>query len=259
MTRFPSPNIANLQALDPSGLILTDPVEHSEESACQDDRDTESPQAKPNTQVESERVAVGASNPEEAEVKIWVERAKAQDHEAFENLVSHFQDKVWRRAMYRLRDHDEAYDLTQEVFLVCYRKIHQFRGESKFWTWLGRIIDNLAINRGSWLRRRGKGRTYSLDAGPSTDPDGPKGWDPPDPGADPRRRAEASQAVEHLNENLEALSPEHREILLLRFAEDLSYEEIADSLRISAGTVKSRISRARAELRSLMAEFLDNP
>lgn len=195
---------------------------------------------------------------EEQEIARLVSLAQDGDTEAFEQLVRIFQDRVFRRAMYRLRDEDEANDLAQEVFLTCFRKIHQFRGESKFWTWLCRIVDNLAINRISWLKRRGKDRTYSLEAGPSPNEEDTRSWDPADTAADPRREVEGREAVENLNRCLSQLSPEHREILLLRFSEQLSYDEIARTLNISDGTVKSRISRARAELRSLMSEYLDN-
>lgn len=204
-----------------------------------------------------ERSAPRTSPEEEQEIVRLVAAAQDGDTAAFEELVRVFQDRVWRRAMYRLRDEDEANDLAQEVFLTCFRKIHQFRGEAKFWTWLCRIVDNLAINRISWLKRRGKDRTYSLDAGPSPDEDDTRRWDPADTGADPRREVEGREAVENLNRCMSQLSEEHREILLLRFAEQLSYDEIARTLEISDGTVKSRISRARAELRSLMAEYLD--
>lgn len=185
-----------------------------------------------------------------------IARAQSGDRSAFETLILAYQDRVWRRALYRLGDHDEAYDLAQEVFLTCFRKIDQFRGESKFWTWLARIVDNHVKNRHSWLERRGRSKTFSLDRPPGGDSEEAQAWDPPDPAAGPRRQAENQEAIDALNRNLERLSPDHREILLLRFADGLAYEEIAESLQISIGTVKSRINRARAELKARMEEFL---
>ena len=172
-------------------------------------------------------------------------------------MILHFQDRVWRRALYRLRDHEEASDLAQEVFLICFRKIHQFRGESRFWTWLCRIVDNQVINRQGWLHRRGKGRTYSLDNPVGNQGEETPGWDPPDLGASPRRQAESRQSMEILGRCLNELSDDHREILLLRFADDLSYEEIAETLEASLGTVKSRLNRARAELRAAAGPLLE--
>lgn len=198
-----------------------------------------------------------AGSAELPEVTQWVKEAQDGNREAFELLIGHFQDRVWRRALYRIGDREEAFDVAQEVFIICFRKIGQFRGESKFWTWLCRVVDTQVINRQGWLKRRGKGRTYSLDA--PMDPNEADGssWDPPDSAADPRRRAAGNEAVDALNENLAEMSPEHREIVLLRFADGLSYEEIAETLQLTLGTVKSRINRARGELRGLMGDYLD--
>lgn len=195
-------------------------------------------------------------DPSEA-VPRWVEQAQGGDGEAFERLVVHFQDRVWRRALYRIGDHEEAYDVAQEVFVLCFRKIHQFRGESKFWTWLCRIVDNQVKNRQGWLHRRGKGKTFSLDRPLGGDEDDKRRWDPPDPGADPRRQAEGREAMQALQDSLGSLSEAHREIVLLRFSDGLSYEEIGETLELSLGTVKSRINRARAELRDLMGDHLE--
>ncbi|MBI3736729.1 sigma-70 family RNA polymerase sigma factor [Candidatus Sumerlaeota bacterium] len=198
---------------------------------------------------------VHPSTPDDPETLRWIRDAQAGDRDAFEQLILRYQDRVWRRALYRLGDHDEAYDLAQEVFLTCFRKIGQFRGESKFWTWLGRIVDNHVKNRQAWLIRRGSGKTVSLDA-PLAGDDEERTYDPPDPSPGPRRKVENREAMQALMGNLSRLSPDHREILLLRFADGLAYEEIAESLQLSLGTVKSRINRARAELRELMEDFL---
>lgn len=199
----------------------------------------------------------GGLSRDDPEVTAWIALAKTGDREAFDRLILHYQDRVWRRALYRLGDHEEAYDLAQEVFLTCFRKLHQFRGDSKFWTWLGRITDNHVKNRYAWLKRRGKDRTFSLDAPLAEGEDAPPGWDPPDPGAGPRKTAEDREGMETLNRGLARLSPDHREVLLLRFADGLAYEEIAEGLGISLGTVKSRINRARADLRENMRDFLE--
>ena len=194
---------------------------------------------------------------DDPEIVQWIHEAQAGDRDAFEKLFTHYQDRVWRRALYRLGDHDEAYDLAQEVLLTCFRKIEQFRGESKFWTWLARIIDNHVKNRLAWMSRRGKGKTFSLNA-----PMGPEGEETfefvlADAAPGPAREVENQEAMEVLNKNLQLLSADHREILLLRFADELSYEEISEAMNVSLGTVKSRINRARAELRTLMEDYLD--
>lgn len=219
-------------------------------------REQTDPTACPKSKVE-EGDAPSPASGDTDEIAGWVGAAQRGDRDAFENLVRHFQDRVWRRALYRLKDHEEAYDLAQEVFLLCFRKIHQFRGEAKFWTWLCRIVDNQVKNRHGWLKRRGKDKTYSLDAPVNNADDEPRGWDPPDPGAGPRQVAQGRESLEALNRNLVLLSDDHREILLLRFSDEQSYEEIADTLELTLGTVKSRINRARAELRALMSDHLE--
>ena len=178
-----------------------------------------------------------------------------------EALLTTFQDRVWRRALYRLGDHDEAWEVVQDVFVICFRKIGQFRGESQFWTWLARVVDNQVKNRLAWWRRRGRSVTFSLEelggGGGASEHDGAeKAWEPPSTEPSPRRQAAARQEVALLEGAMAKLSEERREILLLRFADELSYEEIAESLQISMGTVKSRVSRARADLRQLMKDVL---
>lgn len=199
-----------------------------------------------------------AGGGDDPEILQWIQDARRGDAAAFERLIESHQDRVWRRALYRLGDHDEAADVTQEVLVLCFRKLDQFRGESRFWTWLARIVDNQVKNRRAWLDRRGSGRTFSLDAPPEgAEEDGRGPMEAPDPGPDPRRIAENRESIEALERCLGLLSEDHREVLLMRFSSGLSYEEIAAELELSLGTVKSRINRARAELRTLMAGHLE--
>lgn len=187
-------------------------------------------------------------------VDAWVKAAQGGDRQAMERLIEHFQDRVWRRARYRIGDVDEAWEVSQDVFILCFRKIHQYRGDAPFWAWLGRIVDNQVRNRKGWWRRRRRGLTFSLDELGAGDEDhAPVEF--PDHAPSPREQAAGHEAVEQLESVMEQLSPDHREILLLRFADNLSYEEIAESLSLSLGTVKSRINRARRELRVKMEPF----
>jgi RNA polymerase sigma-70 factor (ECF subfamily) len=193
---------------------------------------------------------------EPPQVRAWVQAAQQGDRRAMEDLLEYFQDRVWRRARYRIGDHDEAWEVAQDVFLTCFRKIGQFRGESSFWGWLSRIVDNQVKNRQAWWRRRRRDKTFSMhDMWKGEDGEETQ-WDPADQGPSPRQQAQGRVAVEALEENMAQLSEEHREVLLLRFADGLSYEEIAEALDISLGTVKSRINRARQELREKMRKFL---
>ncbi|MCE5229834.1 sigma-70 family RNA polymerase sigma factor [bacterium] len=186
----------------------------------------------------------------------WIEAAQRGDRDSMERLIAHFQDRVWRRILYRIGDADEAWDVAQEVFVLCFRKIGQYRGEAKFWTWLARIADNQTLNRMDYLRRRGRSITFSLSELAKDEDQNDREWEPPDSGPSPRQQAAASQTMEALNKALNQVGEDHRQILLMRFADQLSYEEIAEALDISMGTVKSRINRARTELRKLMEPYL---
>ena len=190
------------------------------------------------------------------QIAALVTAAQGGDRGAMERLLEYYQDRVWRRALYRIGNHDEAWEVAQEVFIICFRKIGQFRGEAQFWTWLARIVDNQVKNRMGWWKRRGRNQTLSLDEIWPLNEESSEAWQPPDPSPSPRQEVAARQQVEQLEKALAKLSPEHREIMLLRFADDLSYEEIAEQLELSIGTVKSRINRARAELQKKMQKYL---
>ncbi len=190
------------------------------------------------------------------EVKQWLLAAQNGDQCAMEQLIEHFQDRVWRRARYRIGDHDEAWEVTQDVFIICLRKLDQYRGDAPFWYWLMRIVDNQVRNRQGWWQRRRRGQTFSLHDMAYTDGEDEQPFDPPDAAPSPRQQAEGRESMEILESKLSEISDEHREMLLLRFADGLAYEEIAETLNISIGTVKSRINRARADLKEKMKEYL---
>lgn len=185
-----------------------------------------------------------------------VAAAQAGDVDAFDTLVRRHQDRVYNQAWRLLGDHDEASDLVQEVFIRVYRKIHLYRGDAAFSTWLYRVTHNLAKNRWKQRERQGRSRTISLDQ-PHTDADDDRPLDRPDEAPSPRAQAEGREMLALLEEQLQGLGFEHRQILLLRFVENLSYEEIAEVLDTNLGTVKSRICRARQELRRRMAPYIE--
>lgn len=195
---------------------------------------------------------------ESARVLALVRLAQGGNRQAMEDLIRLYQDRVWRRARYRIGDPDEASEVAQEVFLICFRKLNQFRGESHFWTWLARITDNQVRNRMGWWRRRRQSQTFSLQELWQGDEEEAQQqeWDVPDPSPSPRQQAAGREVMEAMESKLGELSADHREILMLRFADGLTYEEIAEQLQVELGTVKSRINRARAELRQKMERFL---
>jgi RNA polymerase sigma-70 factor (ECF subfamily) len=184
-----------------------------------------------------------------------VARCKAGDKLAFDELVAAHQERVFNVAYRLMGNYDEALDLTQEVFLNCFRKISTFKGDSAVATWLYRITVNCAKNRWKYQQSRGLNRTDSLDA-PLQSDDEKSLMEYPSPAPGPSDVATDREQQLRFEEAIQKLAPEYREALVLRYVEELSYEQIAEILRVSLGTVKSRIHRARAELRQLMRDYL---
>lgn len=173
------------------------------------------------------------------EEKDLICRAARGDAEAFRQLVEAYQTPAYRLAA-RMCGPDSAEDVTQEAFLAAWRALPEFRGDCRFSTWLYRLVSNAAID---CLRREKKHR----DTGDVDD------LELPDGGPSPQEQAERSDTRDAVRRALDRLSPEHRQVLLLRFMQELDYGEIARALNVSEGTVKSRINRAKSKLREVLA------
>ncbi len=179
-----------------------------------------------------------------------IERLRAGEELAYELLLAHFQQPVFSLAQRLIDDPSEASDVTQDVFLKVFRNIGSFRGQSSLKTWIYRISVNEAHNRRRWFgrHRRAEIELESDDAG--------KSWlehlsDCSKTPFDLVLNQERREAIERA---LAGLSPAFRDAVVLRDLEDLSYEEIADVLDISIGTVKSRILRGREAMRKALIE-----
>jgi RNA polymerase sigma-70 factor (ECF subfamily) len=170
----------------------------------------------------------------------WVRRAQAGDRRAFSELVRRYQNRVYRYLVRMLGSHDDALEAAQDAFVKAWQALPQWQPEAQFRTWLFRIANNTALDA---LRRRKLAEFVPLD----------DSFDLPSAEAGPERRAQSAQEVRRLAANLAKLPPEHRQILLLREVEEMSYEEIGNVLLLSEGTVKSRLARARASLIALSA------
>ncbi len=181
----------------------------------------------------------------------FIERLKAGEAAAFNRFVEERSGDVYA-LLYRLtEDREEARDLTQETFLQAFRYITHFRGDADLRTWLYRIAVNQARNRWRWWRRRRRDVTISLDAPQGDDENGltvsARLSDRRE--GDPEQQTLARERERVLLVALHSLSRAYREVVVLRDIEGLSYEEVAEALEISVGTVKSRLSRGRLELR----------
>ncbi len=176
-----------------------------------------------------------------------VQCAQSGDQGAFGRLVEANQGKIYSLCYRMTGNPDDAADLTQEAFLNAWRGLAKFGGQSAFSTWLYRLASNACID---FLRREKRRLALSM----TMEEDGEEDYqaDLPDERWSPERELERKEAHQALQEGLAALSPEHREVLLLRETQGLSYQEIAQALELEEGTVKSRIARARMALKDYL-------
>jgi RNA polymerase sigma-70 factor (ECF subfamily) len=178
-----------------------------------------------------------------------IQRCAAGEELACAQLVEEHQRMVVHLAINLLGDRDEALDLPQEVFLRVFRTIHRFRGQSSLRTWIYRIAVNQARNRHRFWRRRHRTDQVSLDAHVAAHGDVFSGGE-----AGPDRVLAQKELARRLKQALDALPFEQRTAIVLREIDGLSYDEIAYSLGIAVGTVKSRLTRARQALRLELSE-----
>jgi RNA polymerase sigma-70 factor (ECF subfamily) len=182
----------------------------------------------------------------------FLERLRAGDVTAFERLVDEHTGEVYA-LLYRLTsDPEEAHDLTQETFLRAFQSISRFRGDANLKTWIYRIAVNQARNRWRWWRRRKRDVTVSLDATDERHEQPLTATLRNEDAVDPEQETLAKEREGQLRRALLGLRQSYREAVILRDVQGFSYEEVADTLQISLGTVKSRISRGRLELRRML-------
>jgi RNA polymerase sigma-70 factor (ECF subfamily) len=174
-----------------------------------------------------------------------IERCAAGDQSACADLVSTHQRMVFGLALHLLGDRDEALDLSQEVFLRVFRTIASFRGQSALRTWIYRIVINQARNRQRWWRRRRRAEQVSLDEHLEQFGDLESKSD-----VLPDRLLASKETASRIWQALDRLPFDQRTALVLREVDGLRYEEIAFSLGVAVGTVKSRLTRARQALRA---------
>jgi RNA polymerase sigma-70 factor, ECF subfamily len=176
--------------------------------------------------------------------KKLAESAAGGDQKAFEQLVLQYQKPVYNLALRMAGNADDAFDLAQEAFLRAWRALPQFKFESSFSTWLYRLTSNVCID---FLRQKKRSKVVSFSF--VNEDDETEEYDRPDPAPGPEARAIASAEREEVARALDSLEPEYREALTLCAIHGMSYIEIAEVLDVPAGTVKSRISRAREKMR----------
>lgn len=178
-----------------------------------------------------------------------IHRAQKGDQDAFASLVDEHQRYVYNLALRVLKDENEALDLAQETFVRAWTALPNFKGQSQFRTWLYRIVTNLCYNRLPNLRRSlndlGDDVMEEIPATTSAF-------------ANPVSEFESSETRKHLYRAIEHLDENYRLLITLRYQNELSYEEIASTLNLPLGTVKTGIFRAKEQLRKSLAHLEDS-
>jgi len=178
----------------------------------------------------------------------FIERLKRGEAAAFEEWVADRSGEIYGLLFRLTENSEEARDLTQETFLRAFQSIGRFRGEADLKTWIYRIAINQARNRWRWWRRRRRDSTVSLDA-TQGQTNQPLMATLAEPSQNPEQQTLAHEREKALRAALQKLGISYRETVILRDIEGFSYEEIASTLGINVGTVKSRLARGRQELR----------
>ena len=165
---------------------------------------------------------------------------------SFEELYVRYRDRAYSIAFRMTGASSDALDVVQDAFSLLFRKIGGFRFDSLFSTWMFRIVVNCSIDHQRRLRGRAGREMASLDSPQSI-------REPSDPAASPVEKAQSSELGDHIHQSLQRLSPKLRAVMVLRYLESLSYEELSQTLEVSMGTIKSRLARAHIALEKILA------
>ena len=175
----------------------------------------------------------------------WIEAAKQGDTSAFEELVRLYEKRVFALTLRMCKNPEDAAEAAQEAFLSAWQGLPFFRGDSSFSTWLYRLASNACVDL---LRRENR---HKNAAGPSLD-DEETTVEVQDTAPQPQTAVEQKELRQQIEAGLQSLTPDHRQVLILREMHQLSYDEISGILELDVGTVKSRINRARKQLRNFL-------
>ncbi len=195
----------------------------------------------------------GASGPDDDAA--LVSSAQTGDLQAFEQLVIKHQKKMLNIAYRMLGDYDDACEVVQDAFVSAHKNLRTFRGDAKFTTWLTTITLNLSKNRLKQVKSRQSHEAYSLNDPIQTD-DGTMTVDPPSKEPSVLDRMEVLDVRSRVQDCIEELDADFREVIVLRDMQEFSYEEIGHMLKVREGTVKSRLFRARDMVKDCLKRFM---
>jgi RNA polymerase sigma-70 factor, ECF subfamily len=196
----------------------------------------------------------GGAEVEDSDLNL-VKRIQNGDKEAFRVLVERYQRKVFSIAYGMVHNREDAMDLAQDSFLKAYHHLERFEGTSSFYTWLYRIVVNVCIDH---IRRHKKRHTVDYDDKMLRDGgvEGDENILPSPLGVDPVKVYGRRELLEQIGRALDELSPIHKEAIILREIEGLSYTEMADVMGVSKGTVMSRLHHARKNLQAKLIDYV---
>ena len=186
--------------------------------------------------------------------ELLIERVKAGDMVAYNVMVTRYYDRIFKRVSQLLNNKQDAEEVTQDAFIRAQRGLDNFRGDASFSTWLYQIATNLAHNRYWYWFRRKRDQSISLDQPLSDDASLTLENVMPCASENPAEAVVTQEFVDRVSDCMQSLNEKHKEVLILRNVKNLTYDEIAQQLEISVGTVKSRIARARENLRGLLGD-----
>ena len=191
---------------------------------------------------------------EETDINL-VKLARNGDRMAFQKLVERYQRRIFGLCYGMVRNPDDAMDLVQETFVKVFKNLDRFEGQSSFYTWAYRIATNVSID---FLRKQKRQRTVDYDDAILRDDDVEDVGSllPSRLGVNPAKVYGRRELLEKIEEALGTLSDHHRQAILLREVEGLSYQEIADVMEVSIGTVMSRLHHARKNMQKHLAEYV---
>ncbi|MGA3171524.1 MAG: sigma-70 family RNA polymerase sigma factor [Chthoniobacteraceae bacterium] len=184
-----------------------------------------------------------------------VRRCQRGDTIAFNELVTRYRGKVYAMIYNMVRNEQDAWDLAQDGFLKAWKSIARFRGQSSFYTWLYRIMMNVTIDA---LRRKQPGGEAEFDDTISLRNIDPGSTTTPKTGALPDQKITGDEIRARIDAAIARLTPEHRAVILMREIEGMEYQEIADALECSIGTVMSRLFYARKKMQSMLRDVYED-
>jgi RNA polymerase sigma-70 factor (ECF subfamily) len=181
--------------------------------------------------------------------------ARGGDRDAFRTLFERYHRRAYALAFGMLRHQDDALDVVQDAFIKAHKHLDKFEGNSSFFTWLYRIVMNLAIDH---IRKHRRVRPVELDD-KSLEEAGDDALLPTILGGNPGRALQDGEIRRRIDEALGELSENHRAVLIMRELEGLSYEEMAQAMGCSKGTIMSRLFHARKNMQKRLADLVDHP